>query len=179
MMLANPRRSRVILINPGRAELGSVPDPVARRWRESLGLVPAIGEIFGVEIHAVGDPHSRWLTDRIADAMSFLAVDPIALWRQDWWAAEAEAAAIELVFLGGAWLDEDVLTAALTAAGQGYDVRLMADLAVARNEEDRQLVITRLALHGIETTTLRQTMLEWASNLDGPAMIQRVQELLS
>lgn len=178
-MLADPRRSRVILINPARVALGAVPDPVARSWQESLGLIPAIREIFGVVTHVAGDRPSPLLTDRIADAMTFLAVEPVMLWRHDWWAAEAEASAIELVFLGGAWLEEDVLIAALAGAGQGYDVRLMADLAVARRQEDRQLVIDRLALHGIETTTLRQTMLEWASRIDDLATIRRVQQLLS
>jgi hypothetical protein len=179
-MLADPRRSRVILINPARVATGSaVPDPVAKRWQESLGLIPAIREIFGVMTHVAGDRHSPFLTDRIADAMTSLADDPIMLWHQDWWAAEAEASAIELVFLGGAWLEEDVLIAALLGAGQGYDVRLLADLTVARRAEDRQLVIDRLALHGIETTTLRQTMLEWASSLDDLAAIRSVRQLLS
>jgi hypothetical protein len=58
-------------------------------------------------------------------------------------------------------------------------VRLLADLSVARSEADRSLVLDRLALHGVLTTTVRQALLEWAVCLDDPDSMQRVIKLLS
>jgi hypothetical protein len=57
-------------------------------------------------------------------------------------------------------------------------MRLLSDLAFARRETDRQLVVNRLAHHGIVTTTIRQALFEWAVVLDDPAMTHRIRQLL-
>ena len=58
-------------------------------------------------------------------------------------------------------------------------MRLLADLCVARREADRSLVLDRLALHGVLSTTIRRTLLEWAVCLDNPVLTERVQKLLA
>ena len=73
----------------------------------------------------------------------------------------------------------EVFIAALEAVRLGYDVRLLADLSVARRDTDRSLVLDRLALHGVLMTTVRQALLEWAVCLDDPDCKQKVIGLLS
>lgn len=105
--------------------------------------------------------------------------DGLSLWQEERFTAQLSASGVGVVFLGGAWLEEDVFIAALEAVRLGYDVRLLADLAIARRRADRALVLDRLALHGVLPTTIRQAFLEWAASLDDPVRKQRVQELLS
>jgi hypothetical protein len=42
-----------------------------------------------------------------------------------------------VIFLGGAFLEEDVFIAALEGVRFGYDVRLLTDLSMARREAER------------------------------------------
>ena len=81
--------------------------------------------------------------------------------------------------IGGRADSHAKVIAALEGARLGYDVRVLADLTVARVEADRSLVLDRLALHGVLATTVRQTLLEWAICLDDPILKQRVLQLLS
>jgi hypothetical protein len=61
-----------------------------------------------------------------------------------------------VIFRGGAFLEEIVFIAALEGVRLGYDVRLLADLSMARREAERAPVFDRLALHGVLTTTVPQ-----------------------
>lgn len=89
------------------------------------------------------------------------------------------ASNVGAVFLGGAFLEEEVFIAALEGVKLGYDVRLLANLSMARHEGDRPLVLDRLALHGVLATTVRQALLEWAVCRDDPDLKQRFLTLLS
>lgn len=84
-----------------------------------------------------------------------------------------------MVFLGGAWLEEEVLIAALEGVRRGYDIRLLADLSVARLEIDRCLALDRLAMHGVPAMTLRQALLEWAAFVDDPSVSEMVHRRLA
>jgi nicotinamidase-related amidase len=88
--------------------------------------------------------------------------------------ASLAASNVGVIFLGGAWLEEEVFIAALEGVRFGYDVRVLADLSAARVETDRSLVLDRLALHGVLATTVRQTLLEWAVCLDDPILKQQL-----
>jgi nicotinamidase-related amidase len=178
-MLADPRHSRLVPINPARVEPHAASAEFVARRRESLALLPAAFEILGVGVHAIGEYDAAQLPEALAPSIKLLEGDGLSLWRNERFKALIAAANASVIFLGGAFLEEEVFIAALEAARLGYDVRLLADLSVARNEADRSLVLDRLALHGVLATTVRQALLEWAVCLDDPSSKQRVIKLLS
>ncbi len=173
-MLANPRHSRVVLINPSRGGLGKASAEVAVRRTESLSLLAAAHELFGIAVHAVG-----WLPAELDEIVQVLGLDGLSLWNDQRFTNSLAASDVGVIFLGGAWLEEEVYIAALEGVKLGYDVRLLADLSIARLEGDRPLVFDRLALHGVLTMTVRQALLEWAVCLADPALKLRVRHLLS
>lgn len=178
-MLADPRRSQLVLINPARCVLGKRPAGFATRWHESLSLLPHVLNIFGLGVHAAGSFDPGLIPVRLADAITMLDTDGLSLWQDERFTAHLSAAGIGVLFFGGAWLEEDVLIAALQGARLGYDVRLLADLSRPRDEAMRPLVLDRLALHGVLSTTVRQAMLEWAVCFEDPVVMQKVQQLLA
>jgi hypothetical protein len=178
-MLADPRHSRLVLINPARDGSHAASGEFVARRRESLALLPAASEILGVGVHAIGEYDAALLPAELAHSISPLEGDGLSLWRNERFTSSMATSNVGVIFLGGAFLEEEVFIAALQAATLGYDVRLLADLSVARCEADRSLVLDRLALHGVLATTVRQALLEWAVCLDDPVLKQRVLELLS
>jgi hypothetical protein len=178
-MLADPRHSRVVLINLTRGERANVTAEFAARRRASLTLLPFCQEILGVGQTAVGEYKPNQLAEQVAHSIATLHIDDLSLWRDQRFTDSLVASNVGVIFLGGAWLEEEVFIAALEGVRLGYDVRLLADLSVARLEVDRPIVLDRLALHGVLTTTVRQALLEWAVSLDDPILKQRVRQLLS
>lgn len=178
-MLADPRRSRVFLINLTRGEKANMPAEFAARRRASLALLPVCQDVFGVPQLAVGEYEPNRISDGVAHSIVPINIDCLSLWRDQEVTASLAASNVGVIVLGGAWLEEEVFIAALEGVRLGYDVRVLADLAVARVETDRSLVLNRLALHGVLATTVRQTLLEWAVCLDDPILKQRVRQLLS
>lgn len=178
-MLADPRHSRVILINLTRGEHANMPVEFAARRRASLELLPICQDVFGVPQVAIGEYEPNQIPHGVAQSIWPMDIDSLSLWRDQEFTASLAAPDVGVIFLGGAWLEEEVFIAALEGVRLGYDVRLLADLSVARLETDRSLVLDRLALHGVLATTVRQTLLEWAVCLDDPILKQRVRQLLS
>ena len=178
-MLADPRRSRVVLINLTRGEQANMPAEFAARRRASLALLPGCQDVFGVTQLAIGEYEPNQMPDGVAHSIVPINIDGLSLWRDQQFTASLAASNVGVIVLGGAWLEEEVFIAALEGVRLGYDVRVLADLAVARLETDRSLVLDRLALHGVLATTVRQTLLEWAVCLDDPILKQRVRQLLS
>jgi len=178
-MLADPRHSRLVLINLARGEASGVSSEFGARRRESLALLPAAFEIFGVSLHAVGEYDRAQLPQALAPLIDPMDGDGLSLWRNAELTTSLAASNAGVIFLGGAFLDEDVFITALEGVKLGYDMRLLADLSLARREADRSLVLDRLALHGVITTTVRQALLEWAVCLDDPLLKQKVRKLLS
>jgi hypothetical protein len=119
------------------------------------------------------------LPEGLDKIVSVLDLDGLSLWNDLQFTNSLAASDVGVIFLGGAWLEEEVFITALEGAKLGYDVRLLADLSIARLEGDRPLVFDRLALHGVLTMTVRQALLEWAVCLDDPALKLRVRQLLS
>lgn len=178
-MLADPRHSRLVLINLARGEAGGISAEFIARWREGLSLLPAASEILGIGVHAIGEYDAAQLPNALPPLIMLLDGDGLSLWRNERFTASLVSTNASFVFFGGAFLEEDVFIAALEGVRLGFDVRLLADLCVARHEADRSLVLDRLALHGVLTTTVRQTLLEWAVCLDDPVRKERVQKLLA
>jgi hypothetical protein len=178
-MLADPRQSRLVLINPARVAAHAASGEFAARRRESLALLPAISDILGVGLHAIGEHDAALLPAELAHSVTSLEGDGLSLWRNERFKASIAASNARVIFFGGAFLEEELFIAALEAVRLGYDVHLLADLSLARSEADRSLVLDRLALHGVLATTVRQSMLEWAVCLDNPDSSQRIFKLLS
>jgi hypothetical protein len=178
-MLANPRHSRVVLVNPSRGGLGKASAEVAVRRTESLSLLAGAHELFGIAVHAVGEYQRAWLPAELDEIVQVLGLDGLSLWNDQRFTNSLAASDVGVIFLGGAWLEEEVYIAALEGVKLGYDVRLLADLSIARLAGDRPLVFDRLALHGVLMMTVRQALLEWAVCLADPALKLRVRHLLS
>ena len=177
-MLADPRHSCLVFLNLTRG--GRADDqPIDLRRAGSLALLPACRDVFGVPEIAIGEYDQSILTDQIAASIEHLDIDFLSLWRDPRLAAQLAEAGVGVVFLGGAFLEEEVLIAALEGARRGYDIRLLSDLSVDRHEADRPLVLARLAHYGILATTIRQALLEWAVALGDDAVSRRILELLS
>ncbi len=79
--------------------------------------------------------------DQINSIIEHLDVDALCVWQDPQLAARLAASEAGIIFLGGAFLEEEVLMAALRGK-QGYDIRLLMDVSVARHEADRPLVLT-------------------------------------
>jgi hypothetical protein len=178
-MLADPRHSRLVLINLARGQGDGVSAEFVARRRKSLILLAAALEIFDVGVQAVGPSDSAQLPEALARSITPLDGDALSLWRNERFTTSLVESNAGVIFLGGNFLEEDVFIAALEGVKAGYDVRLLADLSMARREADRPLVFDRLALHGVLTTTVQQALLEWAVSLDDAMLKQTVLKLLS
>jgi hypothetical protein len=136
--------------------------------------------MFAVPSTVVGEcePFGNGCNEQLVRSMTQLDVDVLSIWQDQRFAEALISSETRIVFLGGGWLEEEIFIAALQGAEHGYDVRVLSDVVVARVRADRPLVIDRLALHGILTTTVRQTLLEWAVCLNDPPLKKKVQQLL-
>ena len=177
-MLADPRQSRVVLLNLARGSTAGVAERFPVRCGGSLTLLPVCHEILGAKSIAVGEYLADLLPVEVAASIEHLKSDALSPWRDPGFSAHFAEADVGIIFLGGGFLEEEVLIAALEGAKRGYEMRLLSDLAFARRETDRQLVVNRLAHHGIVTTTIRQALFEWAVVLDDPKMTHRIRQLL-
>lgn len=175
-MLAHPYRSCVVLLNMTRGGVSA--QALALRRSGSLPLLPACRELFGVPQIAVGEFEQGVFPDWIAASIEHLDVDALSLWRDPRLATRLTEANAGVIFLGGAFLEEEVLIAALEGAKHGYDIRLLSDLSLARDDADRPLVLARLAHYGILPTTIRQALLEWSVCLGDQALSRKIQDLL-
>ena len=178
-MFTNPKHSRVVLINPSRKDPASVPADVTMQRTEGLTLLSAAHELFGVAVDVIGEGPSAGVPGILRPIAAALDVESLFLWSDERFTALLAASDAGAIFLGGAWLDEDLVMVALEGVRRGYDVRVLADLSIARRQEDRLLVLDRLALHGVLPMTMRQALLEWALCLDDPALKRKVQHLLA
>ncbi|MCP3407608.1 hypothetical protein [Bradyrhizobium sp. CCGB01] len=178
-MLADPRQSRVVLLNLARGSVAGGAGAFAAQRDEGLALLPICRDILGVRSIAFGAHWPGLCAAEVAAAIESFESDALSPWHDPAFSAQLAEADAGIVFFGGGYLEEEVLVAALEGARRGYEVRLLADLAFARREADRQLVVNRLAHHGIVTTTIRQALFEWAAALDDRELMLRIQRLLS
>ena len=178
-MLAHPTHSRVLLINSTRTAPGEVSAELGRRRRDALVLLSAARELFGIDILAIGEYEAGCLPETLQSCVTLLDVNIFSLWDDQRFSASFAASDVGVLFLGGAWLEEELLIAALKAARHGYDVRVLADISIARTDDDRALVLNRFALHGVLTMTVRQALLEWSVSLDDAVLKEKVRLLLA
>ncbi len=174
-MLAHPHHSRLVLINPCRpSELRAG----VSGWRGAAATA-ALSERFGVATSIAGEHNPDALPVELRKSATIFETDGLTLWNDPFFQQHLPSANVGVLVLGGAWLEEDVFIAALEGIREGYDIRVLADLTVARFEPDRHLIFDRLGLHGVPATTVRQMLLEWAVCQNAPGMKQRIRQLLS
>lgn len=177
-MLADPRHSCIILLNMTRGDRRGG-EGAALGQTASLALLAAAREVFGIRMIAVGEYEPDGLPRQVVASFEHLAGDTLSLWWYPRLSQEQSAPGAGIIFLGGAYLEEELLITALEGTRQGYDIRLLSDLSLARQEADRSLVLNRLAHYGVLAVTVRQTLLEWAVALGDEAVSRRILELLS
>lgn len=178
-MLADPHHSCIILLNVTRRAPTSAIDAFAGRRRANLSLLSACRAFFAIPQFAIGEYEQTLVPDEISSSLEHIDSAALSIWRETRLAERLAHLDVRTIFLGGAFLEEEVLISALQGARHGYDVRLLSDLSIARHESDRALVLDRLAHHGILATTLRQALLEWAASKDDRMVSRKIQDLLS
>lgn len=144
-----------------------------------MSLLVGCRQLFDVRQMAIGEFEAALLPDQITASIELLNAETFSVWADPRLVDSLSRSNISTVFLGGSYLEEDVLIAALQGAALGYDVRILADLSVARIELDRALVLDRLLQHGVVATTMRQAILEWAVSLGDAAAIHKARQLLT
>lgn len=178
-MLADPRHSCIVFLNLTRGTASAPMESVLENRHGSMALLPICREIFAISQLAVGEYDREAVPGHIAAAIEHIDVDPLCLWQESSFAERLSGANAMAIFLGGAFLEEEVFLAALEGARRGYDIRLLSDLTTARIESDRTLVLNRLAHHGVLATTIRQALLEWALSMNDPTVVKKVRQFLS
>lgn len=176
-MLAHPGQSVVVMLNPSRYL--TVAEPViAGERRTSLRRLALGCRILDVSSLVVGDFDPQELSAIVPNGFQMVPADGLLPWDDQRFLERMSRDDLRFLFLAGAWLEEEVLLAALEAAQRGYDVRLLSDLSSARHEAERRPVFDRLALHGMVVTTVRQTLLELVVSRGDERLKQEIRSLL-
>lgn len=174
-MLADPRQSVVVILNPDWAR------PAAREedaHTVNFPLLEAGCRLLGVAPLALGDCKPQTSDTRRPQVFQMIPLDGSIPWKDERFVQRMAQDDFRFLYLAGAWLEEDVLMTALEGAARGYDIRLLSDLSAARREVERRPTFDRLVLHGMLVTTVRQTLLEWAVCLGDSGLIEEVRQLL-
>jgi hypothetical protein len=175
-MLAHPGQSAVLLLNPSR--LSAWETTGGSDHEVNLRLLALGCRMLGVCPLSLGDCEPEVLSAIGPDAFQIIPIDGLLLWNDQSFVERLARNEPRVLVLAGACLEEEVLLAALEAVRRGYDVRVLADLSVARREAERRPVFDRLALHGVLATTVRQTLLEWAVSVGDVLLMQEIRKLL-
>jgi|307.fasta_scaffold120476_1 hypothetical protein len=161
-MLAISQRSVVLLVNPSPGRLAHLPPQFRSRVEISRGLLRHFVQVAGVSLRLLGDIGSASASFRSLANCQVLAGDPVRFWRDNDVGRRLGPADTQVIYVGGAWLDQDVLAAALSAVHIGYDTRVLVDVSIALTYFDRAWALERLEQHDVLITTMRQTMTEWS-----------------
>ena len=115
-MLADPRHSCIVLLNVTRTFALGVAQALALRRAKSLSLLPVCKQLFAVPLLVLGECQDAQLPDLAEGSVTRLDVDALALWPDARFTDLLAGANVRVVFLGGAFLEEEVLIAALGGA---------------------------------------------------------------
>jgi len=159
-MLAVYENSLILLINPESARLATLPIRFRSRVERSRTLLCQAAQLSGVSMGLLGAIDDPPTFSSLANCR-ILSGDTINFWRQTNVVDHLGPPNTHVVYVGGAWLDQDVLVAALTAAEIGYDTRVLVDVSIAQTQFDRDCAVERLVQHDVLVTTVRQMMSEW------------------
>jgi len=177
-MFSVPDHSLVLLINPDIAFRAELPDEVRTRLVNSCDLLRQILRAAAVPARLLGATEEIGASFVSIAKCEVIPNDPVNIWRDQDMIARLGHPETQVLYLGGAWLEEEVLIAALSAARIGYDTRVFTDLSVLRSLLDRTPALDRLAQHGILTTTVRQTVMEWSLSAANKDLARRLRTML-
>ena len=162
VMLALSDNSLILLINPDAMRLTGLPDQFRARVEKSRALLHDAARVSGVSMRLLGAVGDSLASFSSLPNCRILRGDTVNFWRLKDVTNCLGPPETRVVYCGGAWLDEEVFVAALSALQIGYDTRVLVDVSVARTQFDRACVLERLVQHGVIITTVRQTMVEWS-----------------
>jgi hypothetical protein len=152
LMLATIEKSLVALFNPAAPASGP-----RLLGADGLMLLRRVASEVSLPVVTVATGKLDQQTEPIGKT---LIADPFTLFSGE--LAAPDFVHGQFLYLGGLWLDEDILVAALAAQSAGYDTRVFIDLSIARRRCERSPTLTRLNQHGVLLTTTRQAAYEWA-----------------
>ena len=177
-MFSVPDHSLVLLINSDIAASVELPEEVRTRLEKSCDLLRQALRAAAVPARLLGAAQDiGGLFASIANC-EVIPNDPVNIWRDEDIIERLGPPETQVLYIGGAWLEEEVLIAALSAARIGYDTRVLTDLSVLRSRLDRIPALDRLAQHNILATTVRQTVMEWSRAVPDYELARRLRAML-
>jgi len=158
-MLATIEKSLVALFNPAVTKTAGPSTRIGRQVDNGLALLRQIADQLSLPVVTIASGTLGVEAEPIGET---IIADPFTLFSGDAIWPSIDRADGRYLYLGGSWLDEDILVGALAAQSAGFDTRVLIDLSVARRPHDRAPALTRLNQHGVLLTTTRQAAYEWA-----------------
>jgi hypothetical protein len=177
-MFSVPDHSLVLLINPDIASAAELPEAIRTRLETSCDLLRQALRAAVVPARLLGVAEDTDASFASIATCEIILDDPVKVWRDEKMIERLGPPETQVVYLGGAWLEEEVLIAALSAVRIGYDTRVFTDLSVLRSLLDRTPTLDRLMQHGVLTTTVRQTVMEWSRAVADDELAERLRAML-
>jgi hypothetical protein len=177
-MFSVPDHSLVLLINPDIASAAELPEAIRTRLETSCDLLRQALRAAAVPARLLGVAEDTGASFASIATCEVIPKDPVNVWRDEDMIDRLGPPETQVLYLGGAWLEEEVLIAALSAARIGYATRVFSDLSVLRSLLDRTPALDRLTQHGILTTTVRQTLMEWSRGVADHELARRLRAML-
>ena len=177
-MFSVPDHSLVLLINPDIACRAELPDEIRTRLENSFDLLRQTLRATAVPARLLGAAEEIGASFAAIANCEVIPDDPVNVWRDQDVIDRLGHPETQVLYLGGAWFEEEVLIAALSAARIGYDTRVFTDVSVLRSLLDRTPALDRLAQHGILMTTVRQTVMEWSLAAPNEDLARRLRAML-
>ena len=162
----------------GPASAAELPEDVRARLTTGCDLLRQALGAADIPARLLGAAEDVGLSFASVANCAVIPDDPVNVWRDHAMVDRLGPPETEVLYLGGAWLEEEVLIAALSAVRIGYDTRVFTDLSVLRSLLDRTPALDRLAQHGILTTTVRQTVMEWSLSAPNEDLARRLRAML-
>jgi hypothetical protein len=136
-MLAVAERSVVLLVNPDTDRLACLPAQFRTRIQLSRALLRHFVQVSKASLRLLGDVGDAAVSFRSLPNCQIINGDALSFWRNNDVGRRLGPYDTQVIYIGGAWLDQDVLGAALSAAEIGYDTRVLVDVSVAQTQFDR------------------------------------------
>ena len=178
-MLARPNKSKIILINPMVYVQDDCLSEGSSAVDNALSLLISVVNVFDCGTIIICNKQGSIESKDLANVSVVIDVDDLSIWKDGRLTSALSDCMTNVIFLGGAWLEEEVMLGAMQGAALGYDMRILVDLSKARHESERSPAFQRLAQHGILTSTVRQMAIEWAAAIDDAAVTDAIRMLLS
>jgi hypothetical protein len=160
--LIDPTASSLVLIQPRENSAGHESAP--ERYEKHLSAIAAAANIVDVPVFLLcpetDKPKPSGQPIPFAHRL-FTAHERTVVWQQAAFANALDSEDRSILLLAGSWLEYDILTTALYALTDGYDVYVILDAAPARSPEGAGLSRDRLLQFGATPVLSSQVIHEW------------------